>query len=76
MTAAPNQEPTLADVLREISQIKTDVAEIRKDLDRMDKWQDRTWDVLKWVGGISAALAISASIALVGIVLKYALSGQ
>ncbi|TVQ07620.1 MAG: hypothetical protein EA368_13810 [Leptolyngbya sp. DLM2.Bin27] len=34
------------------------------------QWQDRTWDVIKWAGGISAGLAISASIALVGIVIQ------
>jgi uncharacterized protein (DUF3084 family) len=34
------------------------------------QWQDRTWDVVKWVGGISAGLAISASVALVGIVIR------
>ncbi|NCJ06354.1 hypothetical protein GS597_07485 [Synechococcales cyanobacterium C] len=42
------------------------------DIEQSQKWQDRTWDVVKWVGGISAGLAIGAAIALVGIVLKQA----
>jgi hypothetical protein len=44
------------------------------ELSQTQKWNDRTWDVIKWVGGISAGLAISAAIALVGIVLRDALA--
>ena len=44
--------------------------EMRRNQEQGQQWQDRTWDVVKWVGGISAGLAISASIALVGIVLR------
>jgi chromosome segregation ATPase len=94
-SSTPNPEPTLADVLRELSLVKEELAEIRKEtsqnfaeirqettdirqdtsqtrteLDQTLRWQDRTWDVVKWVGGISAGLAISASIALVGTLLK------
>ncbi len=78
MTQQPQQssEPTLADVFRELVEIKKELAKIEKGLAQTDKWQDRTWDVIKWVGGISAGLAISAAIALVGIVLKGALTGQ
>lgn len=44
--------------------------EIQRYQEQGQQWQDRTWDVVKWVGGISAGLAVSASIALVGIVLR------
>jgi TolA-binding protein len=42
----------------------------QRSMEQGQQGQDRTWDVVKWVGGISAGLTISASIALVGIVLK------
>ncbi len=46
--------------------------ELSKELNQTQKWQDRTWDVVKWVGGISAGLSISAAIALVGLVIRLA----
>ncbi len=46
--------------------------ELTKELNQIQKWQDRMWDVVKWVGGISAGLSISAAIALVGLVIKLA----
>ena len=40
-------------------------------------WQeDRSWDVIKWVGSIGVVVSISAAIALVGIVLRAGLTGQ
>lgn len=44
--------------------------EMQRSQEQGQQWQDRTWDVVKWVGGISAGLAVSASITLVGIVLR------
>jgi hypothetical protein len=46
--------------------------ELTKELSQTQKWQDRTWDVVKWVGGISTGLSISAAIALVGLVIRLA----
>jgi len=63
MTSTPDREPTLQDRADKLDRLT-------KDLEQPQKWNDRTWDVVKWVGGISAGLAISASIALVGIVIK------
>jgi hypothetical protein len=63
MTSTPDREPTLQDLADKLDRLA-------KDLEQAQKWNDRTWDVVKWVGGISAGLAISASIALVGIVIK------
>lgn len=60
----------------DVSQLKTDVSNMQTELNQTQKWQDRTWDVIKWVGGISAGLAISASIALVGLFIKFATIGQ
>lgn len=56
----------------DVGKLTGDVGKLTGELAQTQKWQDRTWDVVKWVGGISAGLAISASIALVGIVLKFA----
>jgi len=79
MTPTPSSkpEPTLQDVLDRLTTLSTELDEVKHSQDEMrrnqeqgQQWQDRTWDVVKWVGGISAGLAISASIALVGIVLR------
>lgn len=59
---------------REQSEIRREQSEMRSDQDRGRKWEERTWDVIKWVGGISAALSISAAIALVGLVIRLSLS--
>lgn len=42
----------------------------------LQKWQDRTWDVLKWVGAISAGFSVCAAIALVGLLLRLRGTGQ
>lgn len=83
-TPQPKPEPTLQDVLDQLTILGTELDEVKRNQDEMQRkqdemqrnqqqgqqWQDRTWDVVKWVGGISAGLAVSASIALVGIVLR------
>lgn len=90
-TPQPKSEPTLQDVLDQLTILGTELDEVKRNQDEMlpnqhgvkrsqdemqrnqqqgQPWQDRTWDVVKWVGGISAGLAVSASIALVGIVLR------
>lgn len=53
-----------------LNEVKRNQDEMQRSQQQGQQWQDRTWDVVKWVGGISAGLAISASIALVGIVLR------
>ncbi len=70
------KEPTLQDVLDEISEIRKELAQTKQIQEQSQKWQDRTWDVVKWVGGISAGLSISAAIALVGLSIRFALTGQ
>jgi hypothetical protein len=60
----------------EFSKLNTEVEHFSKELGQTQKWQDRTWDVVKWVGGISAGLSISAAIALVGLLLRFAGTGQ
>jgi hypothetical protein len=74
MTTASDKEPTLADISQDLKELKADVERFNTELSQTQKWNDRTWDVIKWVGGISAGLAISAAIALVGIVLRDALA--
>lgn len=77
MVSTPDQEPTNTQLLQEIQAIRAlltqqdeRITEQGKDLERQDKWQDRTWDVIKWVGGIAVGLAISASIAIIGILIE------
>ena len=65
-----SNEPTLADIRKEISKLRDEVKDIRKELGQPQKWQDRTWDVLKWVGAISAGFSVCAAIALVGLLLR------
>ncbi|WP_019499289.1 hypothetical protein [Pseudanabaena sp. PCC 6802] len=60
----------------EFDKLNTEVEHFSKELGQTQKWQDRTWDVVKWVGGISAGLSISAAIALVGLLLRFAGTGQ
>ncbi len=68
--ASEPREPTLQDLADKLDRLTTELDEVRRNQTQGQQWQDRTWDVVKWVGGISAGLAISASIALVGIVLR------
>ncbi|MEY3299310.1 MAG: hypothetical protein RLZZ597_2570 [Cyanobacteriota bacterium] len=76
-------EATLEKVVDELGQLREgqkqlrdEQSKMRDEQDRGRAWEDRTWDVIKWVGGISAALSISAAVALVGLVIRLALSGQ
>lgn len=66
MASVPERELTLRDLADKIDRLAEELAQTQT-------WNDRTWDVIKWVGGISAGRAVSASIAWVGIVLKSAL---
>ncbi len=59
-------------VLERLDRIDSDIREIKTELAQTQKWQDITWDVIKWVGGIASALAISAAIALVGLLFRIA----
>lgn len=63
MASPPDSEPTLQDLADKLDRLA-------QELEQSQKWQDRTWDVIKWVGGISAGLSISAAIALVGLVIR------
>lgn len=69
-------EATLEKVVDELAQLRREQGQMREDQDRGREWENRTWDVIKWVSGISAALSISAAVALVGLVIRLALSGQ
>ncbi|PLS67922.1 MAG: hypothetical protein CV045_10810 [Cyanobacteria bacterium M5B4] len=52
--------------------VKIQVQELSREFNLSQKWQDRTWDVVKWGGGISAPL----SIVLVGFSLRFAITGS
>jgi len=54
----------------DVTGLKSEVHDLNKELGQTQKWQDRTWDVVKWVGGISAGLSISAAIAFVGLLIR------
>lgn len=57
-----------------IDKLTADIDRLSEDKSRDRKWQDRTWDMIKWVGGISAALSISAAVALVGLIIRLAIT--
>jgi hypothetical protein len=59
-----------------IDKLTADIDRLSEDQGRDRKWEDRTWDVIKWVGGISAALSISAAIALVGLIIRLAITAE
>jgi hypothetical protein len=59
-----------------IDAVTAAVDRLVSDTENGRKWEDRTWNVIKWVRGISAALSISAAIALVGLVIRLSLTGQ
>ncbi|MCA1903748.1 MAG: hypothetical protein LDL47_02785 [Cyanobacteria bacterium KgW148] len=56
----------------DVSGLKIQVQELSREFNLSQKWQDRTWDVVKWGGGISAPL----SIVLVGFSLRFAITGS
>ncbi len=60
----------------EQAQMRSEQTQMSDDQDRGRKWEDRTWDVVKWVGGISAGLSISAAVALVGLIIRLGLTNQ
>jgi len=57
-----------------LEKLTDEFAQMRQEQERKQKWEDRTWDVVKWVGGISAGLSISAAIALVGLIIRLAIA--
>jgi hypothetical protein len=59
-----------------IDAVTADVERLMSATENGRKWEDRTWDVIEWVGGISAALSIGVAIALVGLVIRLSLTGQ
>ncbi|QQE65734.1 hypothetical protein GFS31_24220 [Leptolyngbya sp. BL0902] len=73
MTASSESNDRLDRIEATLEKLATDLGQMREEQDRGRKWEDRTWDVIKWVGGISAALSISAAIALVGLVIRLSL---
>ncbi len=79
VTPQPEREPTLADVIRRLDDITAELEKRDQWQDRVsqqtEKWQDRTWDAVKWAIGLSSALSISAAVALLGLVIRAALKG-
>ena len=48
------------------------IAKLEEDLAQSQRWQDRTWDAIKFIGGISTSLAIATTVALIGVLLRVA----
>jgi hypothetical protein len=66
----------LGQMRSEQTQMRSEQTQMSDDQDRGRKGEDRTWDVVKWVGGISAGLSISAAVALVGLIIRLGLTNQ
>jgi hypothetical protein len=73
ITMTEKEIDLLTQIKEDIERLERKFEDLAKDQEQSQKWQDKTWDVLKWVGGISAGLSISAAIALVGIVLRFSI---
>ena len=69
-------EAVLEKLSDELGQMRSEQTRMSDDQDRGRKGEDRTWDVVKWVGGISAGLSISAAVALVGLIIRLGLTNQ
>ncbi|MBW4552800.1 MAG: hypothetical protein KME35_17065 [Aphanocapsa sp. GSE-SYN-MK-11-07L] len=59
-----------------IAELRDETKDFDEDLSPTQKWQDRTWTVIKWVGGISTGVSISAAIILLGLGLRFAATGR
>ena len=66
----------LGQMRSEQTQMRSEQTQMSDDQDRGRKGEDRTWNVVKWVGGISAGLSISAAVALVGLIIRLGLTNQ
>ena len=70
MTTSNDRLDRIEAVLEKLSE---ELGQMRSE---QTKGEDRTWDVVKWVGGISAGLSISAAVALVGLIIRLGLTNQ
>lgn len=68
-----NLEMKVNNLEAKVDNLETKVDNLESDLSQTQRWQDRTWDVVKWVGGISAGLAVTSAVGLVGLFLRLAL---
>ena len=76
-TPQPDEEPTFVDVLKRLDTLTARVEKLSSELDTLkknseqaEKWEARTWDIVKWAVGLAAALSISAAVSLLGIVIR------
>ncbi|MBW4486119.1 MAG: hypothetical protein KME14_26650 [Tildeniella torsiva UHER 1998/13D] len=76
MTTSNESDNRLDRIEAALEKLSDDLGQMREEQDRGRKWEDRTWDVVKWVGGISAGLSISAAIALVGLLVRLSIEGK
>ena len=53
-----------------IADLKEEIAKLEENLGQSQRWQDRTWDAIKFIGGISTSLAIATTVALIGVLLR------
>lgn len=60
----------------DLTRVDVKISRLATDNESGRKWEDRTWDVVKWAGGISAGLSISAAIAVVGLLVKLLVEGK
>ena len=63
------QNNELIDKLDRLSNGLERLSQYERQREEQQKWQDRTWDVVKFVGTIASSLAVASAIALIGLLI-------
>lgn len=53
-----------------IERLEKQSEEAQRRSEEVQKWNDRQWDAIKFVGTITTSLTIAATVALVGVLLR------
>ncbi len=63
------QNSELIEKLDRLSNGLERLSQYERQREEQQQWQDRTWDVVKFVGTIASSLAVASAIALIGLLI-------
>lgn len=63
------QNSELIEKLDRLSNGLERLSQYERQREEQQQWQDRTWDVVKYVGTIASSLAVASAIALIGLLI-------